>query len=44
VPRLETDYKQFEKWKILKKSLIENGEITWDYYNDENIEELKKQQ
>jgi predicted phage terminase large subunit-like protein len=28
----------------LKKSLIENGEITWDYYNDENIEELKKQQ
>lgn len=44
VPRLEQDYKNNENWKILKKALIENWKITWDFFSDEDLEKLKLQQ
>jgi len=44
VPRFENDYKQNSNWKILKKALIEDWQITWDYFTESDIERLKKEQ
>lgn len=44
VPRLENDYKNNPNWKILRKALIEDWKITWDFFTNEDLEKLKMQQ
>jgi predicted phage terminase large subunit-like protein len=38
------DYKNNKNWKILEKAIIENWEITWDYFTHEDLEKIKAQQ
>lgn len=44
VPRFEKDYISNIYWKTLRKALIENWKITWDFFTHEDIEKIRNEQ